>query len=318
MTSRAAVSVLIPCFNAERYLGETLESALKQSLPPVEILVVDDRSTDASRAIAEKYAPAVRVLTNVGQGASAARNHASANASGEFFQFLDADDLLEPTALATRVDALQRSGANVAVSDWQRLVERDGTWMPGKIESGHLPDSTDPADLSVFKGFWAPPAAVLYRRTVCDRIHGWRENLPVIQDHRFLLDAARLGGRFAHVQGVGARYRQHAHSSLSSRSSPRFWRDVLENTREMERLWTSDGQFDPAHRAAVAGAYAHCAHVGFSTDRALFHESYQELRRFPEQVPSRLVRAGAMLTKFAGYGAAHAILSRFSRSQAAG
>lgn len=87
-----AVSVVVPCFNAEPYLAETLESALAQTLPPAQIVVVDDGSTDRSKEIAARYVPAITLIANSGKGASAARNFGTAQATGEFLQYLDADD----------------------------------------------------------------------------------------------------------------------------------------------------------------------------------------------------------------------------------
>src|SRR5262245_16536505 len=117
----ASVSVLIPCRNAETWLGETIASALNQTLQPTEVIVVDDRSSDRSREIATSFGAPVRVISNTGSGASAARNLASDVAEGDFYQFLDADDLLEPHALASRTQVLASSDADVAISDWQRL-----------------------------------------------------------------------------------------------------------------------------------------------------------------------------------------------------
>jgi glycosyltransferase involved in cell wall biosynthesis len=309
----ASVSILIPCFNAERFLGETLESALRQTLAAEEIIVVDDHSTDGSRAIVTRHGLAVTLLENPGRGASAARNRATQGARGEFLQYLDADDLLAPEALATRVEALQQTGADVAVSDWQRLEPEGGAWRPGKIESGRLPDGPDPADLAIFRGFWAPPAAILYRRALCERIGGWRENLPVIQDARFLLDAARIGGKFVHVPGVGARYRQHVRGSLSSADPARFWRDVLQNAREVEQLWREAGRLDAGRRDALAGAYGHSARVGFVHDRSLFASACVELHRFPDRPPSRFLRVALLLSRAAGYRVARGLLAPFCR-----
>jgi glycosyltransferase involved in cell wall biosynthesis len=311
MNVTASVSVLVPCRNAEPFLAETLESAIGQSLAPVEILVVDDGSTDRSREIARGYAPMVTLVSSPGRGASAARNHGSRLARGDFFQYLDADDLLEPHALSARIEALGRTGADVAISDWQRLERKGSRWTPAKVESSRLSDVGVPPDLAVFQGYWAPPAAILYRRSVWERIGAWRETLPVIQDARFLLDAARLESTFVHVPGVGARYRQHDRSSLSTKNAAAFWRDVLQNAREVEGLWSSERQLDGRRRAALASAYADCARVGFARDRRLFEESGVELQRFHDFSPSRLVRAAVLIDRIAGYRAARALLAPF-------
>ena len=313
MSTAPSVSVLIPCRNAERFLAATLDSVRRQTLKPIEVFLVEDGSTDHSPEIAATYAGFVTVARNPGNGASAARNHATQLSHGDFLQYLDADDLLEPHALASRVSALEHAGADVAISDWQRLAEQNGSWQLTKIESGRMADDGAPLDLQIFRGFWAPPAAILYRRPIVRRIDGWMESLPVIQDARFLLDAARVGGKFVHVPGVGAVYRQHTQASLSSGSTTRFWRDVLQNTREVEQLWQDAGRFDAVHRAAIADAFACTTRIGFIHDRALFDAARTELDRFPEQALSSFMRVALPLARLTGYGPARRLLSHFCR-----
>lgn len=98
-TRRPTVSVVIPCYNAEAFIEETIRSAMSQTFPPEEIVVVDDGSTDNSAAIAASSGPLVRVISQENQGVSIARNRGFKEAKGEWIAFLDADDLWEPTKL---------------------------------------------------------------------------------------------------------------------------------------------------------------------------------------------------------------------------
>src|ERR1700688_447700 len=93
------VSIVIPCYNAKRFLAETLESALAQSYPHTEIIVVDDGSTDGTAALIGAYADRVKAEFGPNRGVSAARNRGTALAAGEFIQYLDADDLLISDAI---------------------------------------------------------------------------------------------------------------------------------------------------------------------------------------------------------------------------
>ena len=104
------VSIVIPCYNAERFLAEALESAFLQSYPSTEIIVVDDGSTDRTADLIRAYGDSVLADFGSHGGASAARNRGTALARGEFIQYLDADDLLTPDAVAHRVAALQKTG----------------------------------------------------------------------------------------------------------------------------------------------------------------------------------------------------------------
>src|SRR5579859_7571422 len=102
------VSILIPAYNAAEYLGATLESALAQTWPSKEIIVVVDGSTDDTLAIAKSFASSqVKVFSQAQSGASAARNKAYRECQGELIQFLDADDLLEPNKIQTQVERLE-------------------------------------------------------------------------------------------------------------------------------------------------------------------------------------------------------------------
>lgn len=94
------ISVVIPCFNYARYVGQAIESALAQAHPESEVVVVNDGSTDGSLAVIERYASQVVVIDQVNQGSIAAYNRGFSESSGDVVIFLDADDLLEPGALA--------------------------------------------------------------------------------------------------------------------------------------------------------------------------------------------------------------------------
>src|SRR5215204_4549911 len=97
--SRPVISVMIPVYNCEAYLGEAIDSVLAQSYRPIEIIVVDDGSDDATGEVAREYGDAVRYERQERGGNGAARNRAVALAAGDLFTFLDADDRLVPGAL---------------------------------------------------------------------------------------------------------------------------------------------------------------------------------------------------------------------------
>ena len=107
------ISVVVPCFNSERYLGETIESVLKEDIG-CQLIVVDDGSTDATQEVAGTYAKFIQYVRTPNRGVSAARNTGTALARGEYVLYLDSDDLLADGTLRIRLDALQQSGADVA------------------------------------------------------------------------------------------------------------------------------------------------------------------------------------------------------------
>lgn len=103
----ARVSVIIPSYNCAPYLAEAIESALGQTLPPDEVIVVDDGSTDGSLEIAQGYGPPVHVTRQENAGVSAARNRAIEQATGDWLAFLDADDIWAPAKLDRQLAAVE-------------------------------------------------------------------------------------------------------------------------------------------------------------------------------------------------------------------
>jgi glycosyltransferase involved in cell wall biosynthesis len=251
------VSVVIPCFNGGHTLAMTIRSALGQAGADADIAIVDDGSTDVSLAVAKSFEPAVRVFTGPNRGVSAARNRGFAETKGEWLVFLDADDLLLAGTLALRLETARTSGADVIVCDW-RDFDRDGSFEEGRVRSVDFTDLANDAEIACATHFWAPPAAVMYRRALIETIGGFREDLPVIQDARLLFDAAYNGARFAHSAHLGAGYRVQP-QSLSRRDPARFSRDLFTHGIQIEALWRSRGALNDRQHEVLAGLYAHAA-----------------------------------------------------------
>ena len=121
------VSILIPAYNAQDWIADTIQSALLQTWPRKEIIVVDDGSKDQTRAVAEQFSSqGVQVVTQPNSGAAAARNKAFSLCHGDYIQWLDADDLLAPQKIASQMQAVERGGSpRVLVScGWGRFIYR--------------------------------------------------------------------------------------------------------------------------------------------------------------------------------------------------
>src|SRR5271170_1948910 len=106
------VSILIPAYNAEAWISDTLRSAIAQTWEQKEIIVVDDGSTDQTLAIARRFeSDSVRVVPQKNQGAAAARNTALSLCHGDYIQWLDADDILAPDKIARQMAELEHMGS---------------------------------------------------------------------------------------------------------------------------------------------------------------------------------------------------------------
>lgn len=121
------ISILIPAYNAERWIADTIRSAIAQNWDRKEIIIVDDGSTDGTLAVAERFAsPSVRIMTQSNQGAATARNTALSLSKGDYIQWLDADDLLAPDKISRQIEALGAT-PNLRIllsASWGRFMYR--------------------------------------------------------------------------------------------------------------------------------------------------------------------------------------------------
>lgn len=314
MSKIPLVSVVIPCYNCARFLTETLESVFCQTLQDFEIIAIDDGSTDDTAMVIRSFGSRVRAEFGPNRGASAARNRGTELAQGEFMQYLDADDLLQTDALKKRVNALISSDADVAYSDWQHLEElENGSFAPGSVVARRIEDIHADPQIALLTSFWAPPAALLYRRRIVDVIGLWNESLPIIQDVRFLWDAALVGGQFVYVPGVGANYRAHRSNSLSRRNPVSFFHDIFHNACQVEAIWRTHGGITPERLAALVGVYGYVARFYFERDRPKFHEALARIYALnPNYIPSG-PRALRQLSRWLGYERAEAVALTYRR-----
>jgi glycosyltransferase involved in cell wall biosynthesis len=303
------VSVVIPCYNAARWVTATLQSVFIQQYISFEVIVIDDGSTDDSAAIIAARFPQVRLLRISNSGPSQARNIGTQVVQGTYIQYLDADDLLAPGKLAAQVQALEQSGADVAYGDWQRLDQQpDGSFAPGQVIKRQLP--TD-AEIGLFTDFWCPPAAYLFRRTIVDKIGGWNEKLPIIQDARFALDAALHGGCFVYKPGIAAYYRTHQTGSVSKRDPLAFNRDVYQNALEVECWWNRHGEMTDSRYTALLRVYGQVARASYGSDMDTFEAAYDKLEHLsPGYIPQQ-PQMLSLLSRILGYRRAEAIAKRY-------
>ena len=115
------ISVVMPCYNAEKYLAEAIDSVLGQSYPSVELILVDDGSTDSSKNIARHYGKRLAFLEQENQGPYRARNRGFEASQGEYIAFLDADDYWAPDCLEHLHRALSDNNAALAYCGWQNI-----------------------------------------------------------------------------------------------------------------------------------------------------------------------------------------------------
>ena len=306
------VAIVIPFFNAQLTLAATLASALSQDVA-VEIVVVDDGSRDGSLAVAREFEPRIRVISGPNRGVSAARNTGIAETSAPWIVFLDADDLLEPGTLSKRLACARASDAEVVICDWMDTVDNGaGNLTDGAHRSVDWPALEANPELATATHVWATTAAILYHRKIVDRIGGFRSDLPIIQDARFLFDAAYQGARFGRSDHIGARYRVLP-GSLSRRDPVRFSRDVLLNGQQIEKAWRARGSLDLERLKAVQGIYNTAGRNLFRASDPGYFEAVESQRRLGLPLPlhSRIAPAAA---KLFGLQGARTLIAVFGRA----
>lgn len=180
------VSIVLPCYNAERFIGRCLESLFAQTHRPLELIAVDDGSSDGTLALLEAArtrAPfPMTVLHQVNKGACAARNAGLALATGEYIQFMDADDRLLPEKVARHVSTASRNGWPDVVVGSARIHAHDGRLKQTDIQQ---PGGRDPwLDLACHRLGGTPNN--LWRREALMKVGGWTEGLRSSQEYDLL------------------------------------------------------------------------------------------------------------------------------------
>ena len=245
------VSVAIPCFNAGRWLRSAVESALSQCGGNVEVIVVDDGSTDDSPRIAQAFSDRVRLIRAENGGANRARNIALDLATGEWIQFLDADDYLEPHKIETQLrEADDGRNADLLYSPVWIETCRDG-------HSSRELSITDPyanVDLQWIRWQIPQTGGALWRRNALNQIGGWNPDQPCCQEHELYLRARQGGFRFVYTPTPGAVYRIWSEDTLC-RKDPANVVQVRTELLERMRDWLkSKGTITDAHRIAIGQA----------------------------------------------------------------
>jgi glycosyltransferase involved in cell wall biosynthesis len=198
-----AVSIVIPCFNHGRFLGEAIDSARRQTRRPTEIIVVDDGSTDDSAAVAAGCRD-VRLLSQANQGLAGARNTGLRATRGEFVIFLDADDRLLPEAAEAGLACLDRHPSAALALGRCSLIDEMGRPLPT-----NLPRITDASyrELLVSNYIWTP-AMAMFRRSVFDAVGGFDPRVSPSADYDLYLRITRQFEIATHAARV-AEYRRH-------------------------------------------------------------------------------------------------------------
>jgi len=218
MKSYPLVSVIIPLYNSEQYIAETIESVLNQTYKNVEIIVIDDGSLDKSLEVVYKYkSKGIKIYSEPNRGASAARNMGIQYASGNFIQFLDADDILHPDKIKNQVCILINEDSNTLVfCKWIRFFQSADNSQYKRQEI----DKDYSSPFRLLKDMWngkgmVQPGAWIASKELLMKAGEWNENLSLNDDGEYFSRVILASSKVRFCDTSIVYYRSGIHNSLS-------------------------------------------------------------------------------------------------------
>jgi PST family polysaccharide transporter len=216
--AKPLVSILIPAYNAQEWIADTIRSAMAQTWPRKEIIVVDDGSTDETAAIARQFeSDGVRVMTQKNQGAAAARNTAYSLCHGAYIQWLDADDLLAPDKIARQMEVLGKRGGKRTVlsGPWGKFMYRPwrARFTPTALWCDLSP--VEWLQRKMEQNIYMQTATWLVSRELSDAAGPWDTRLLGDDDGEYFCRVLRASEGVRFVPEAKVYYRSFGYDSLS-------------------------------------------------------------------------------------------------------
>ncbi|EGK88628.1 glycosyltransferase [Microcoleus vaginatus PCC 9802] len=207
------ISVIIPAYNGDRYIVQAVESALGQTFNNLEIIVVDDGSTDRTQQVLQPYLDRIRYIYQKNQGVGVARNQACQLARGKFLAFLDADDYFLPSKLEKQIACFDADPALDMVQTGWLLVDETGREIFAVKPWQQAPE-LDLASFIIYK--CVRPSAMMLRRKCWEDLGGFDSQFPLAEDLDFALRLTLKGYKAVWLEEILTCYRQHNSNIMSS------------------------------------------------------------------------------------------------------
>jgi glycosyltransferase involved in cell wall biosynthesis len=230
----ALVSVVIPCFNYAQFLDQAIQSVLVQDYPAIEIVVVNDGSTDDPAAVVARF-PTVRYVVQDNRGVAAARNAGLAHCRGDLVLFLDADDRLLPGAIEAGARLLAANPSLGFVAGHSAFISSDGVTQP--TVNRLACDGDDVYVALLARNSIRNPATVMFRRQAVEMVGGFAPGADACADYDLYLNVSRNHPVIFHEMVV-AEYRRHGHN-MSDNSAQMLRQALTVLDRQRPHLVTS-------------------------------------------------------------------------------
>lgn len=247
------VSVIIPCFNAEKWIAEAIDSCLNQTYSAIEVIVIDDGSTDSSLDVIKRYDGKIIWESGPNQGGNHARNRGFALSRGDYIQYLDADDYLLPEKLERQVQFLDSTEFDVVYGDWrhQYHLPNGESYLEDIKVTGTQPDLLE----SLLADWWVSPACLLFKRSPITQVGGWDESLKAGQDRDFFLSIVLNDAKVGYQPGCYSIYRRYGNVTVSTSSKTRYLQSHQIILEKAERTLAAAGKLSQGYRDAMAQSY---------------------------------------------------------------
>jgi glycosyltransferase involved in cell wall biosynthesis len=285
------VTLVIPAYNASAWIRETLESVHRQTYQHIEIVVVDDGSTDHTMDIAEATLRRgrfpYRVVRQDNNGPSSARNRGWRAGRGIWVQFLDADDLIRPDKIELQM-AYESSAADVIYSDWQRLCWTGEAWENEKYAYTPMIGENALADL-LRNGNFIALGSQLFRSSVLQCIGGFDETHTLTEDVELHLKIAMRKGIFVKAPSDGPMfwYRDRV-QSLSKSDRTKFVESCFRNAKLVEEHLRRTQSWSAEIVEGIVSVYSQSARYFAEHDRKRFEEIVTDIEALdPAFLPNR-------------------------------
>ena len=271
------VSVIIPCFNAKKWIRQAIDSCLNQTYPKIEVIVIDDGSTDSSLEIVKSYGDKVIWETGPNRGQAYARNRGFALSSGAYIQYLDADDYLLPEKIEKQVSFLQETGVDVVYSDFRyREHLPDGTSCLSDIKV--CGPQEDVLSLLLSCKFFLQTSNPLFTRNVVANSEGWDKNCNTADDVDFFRLAAMNGMAFKYYPGCYMVHRKYKSNNRVTSNQAVCWNSRLLAAEKAEGKLVQLDKLSTRYRAALAHEYFQIAIFGcFYFDYSRYLEIFKKI-----------------------------------------
>lgn len=284
--SRPDVSIIIPCYNAAWALP-TLAKSLEAVLAPnIEVIFVDDGSTDDSLRMFQSLVPRAICLQQSNHGLGFTRNRAVEMATGEFLQLLDADDTIEPGKIETQVAFAQKRNLDVVYSDWRMIIAHDQDEVRKPFVQAEAP--TEIVE-SLLGGWWFPPNAAVIRKSAFMAVGGCDPHLGnTCEDFDLWVRLGIAGYHYGYVPGQFANYYRYENiRSMSRKNAREFFEGEEKIIFKAIRLLEEKQALSPEYCKSAARRLHHITRNVYSLDPDWFGRLLKEVYRLdPDFKPS--------------------------------